>query len=263
MIFDVKMEDFHRKARLVAGGHMTDVPPTITYASVVLRETVCVALTMAALNALKVMAANIMNAYITAPNKEKIWTLLGPEFGKDKGCKAIIVRALYCLKSAGAAFRSHLADCMRQLGYESNKADFDLWMKVCTWETKHGPKKYYSYILVYVNHILCIHNDSDSILTEIDKYFLLKPDLVGEPDVYSGAKLKLMQLENGVWAWGLSPSKYVQEAVRNWKMYIGGNLPKFYKLTRLAPNPFPTDYQPELDVFPELPPEHALTLTYM
>ena len=69
--------------------------------------------------------------------------------------------------------------------------------------------------------------------------------------------MKLMQLENGVWAWGLSPSKYVQEAVRNCKKYISENLPKFYKLTRLAPNPFPTDYRPELDTSPELSPEHA------
>ena len=85
MIFDVKMEDFRRKARLVAGGHMTDVPATVTYASVVSRETVRIALTIASLNALSVMAADILNAYITAPNKEKIWTLLGPEFGRDVG----------------------------------------------------------------------------------------------------------------------------------------------------------------------------------
>ncbi len=45
MIFDVKMKDFRWKAQLVAGGHMTDVPPTITYASVVSRETVRIALT--------------------------------------------------------------------------------------------------------------------------------------------------------------------------------------------------------------------------
>jgi hypothetical protein len=32
MIFDVKMEDFKRKARLVAGGHWTTAPATITYA---------------------------------------------------------------------------------------------------------------------------------------------------------------------------------------------------------------------------------------
>ncbi len=50
---------------------------------------------MVALNALKVMAADIMNAYITAPSKEKIWTLLGPEFGKDKGYKAILMSNPY------------------------------------------------------------------------------------------------------------------------------------------------------------------------
>jgi hypothetical protein len=37
MIFDVKMEDFCRKARLVAGGHTTDAPHVMTYASVVSR----------------------------------------------------------------------------------------------------------------------------------------------------------------------------------------------------------------------------------
>ncbi len=35
MILDIKMEDFRRKARLVAGGRMTKAPATITYASVV------------------------------------------------------------------------------------------------------------------------------------------------------------------------------------------------------------------------------------
>ncbi len=46
--------------------------------------------------------------------------------------------------------------------------------------------------------------------------------------------------------------------MRNCKKYMGENLPKFYKLTRLAPVPFPTDYQPELDTSSKLPPEHAL-----
>ncbi len=46
-----------------------------------------------------------------------------PEFGPDTGKSAIIVRALYGLKSAGAAFHAHLADCMRHLGYKSCLAD--------------------------------------------------------------------------------------------------------------------------------------------
>ncbi len=82
------------------------------------------------------MVANIMNAYITALNKEKIWTLLGPKFGKDKGHKALVVRALYGMKSAKEAFRSCLADSMRQLVYESNMANPDLYMKVCMRETE-------------------------------------------------------------------------------------------------------------------------------
>jgi hypothetical protein len=70
MIFDVKMEDFRRKARLVAGGHRTEAPATITYASVVSRETVRLALTIAALNNLEVKVGDVLNAYITAPVKE-------------------------------------------------------------------------------------------------------------------------------------------------------------------------------------------------
>ena len=54
MIFDIKMENFRRKARLVAGGHMTTAPAAVTYASVVSRETVRIALTVAALNDLEV-----------------------------------------------------------------------------------------------------------------------------------------------------------------------------------------------------------------
>ncbi len=78
MVFDIKMEDFKRKARLVAGGHKTEAPATITYASVVSRETVHIALILAALNDLQVKAGDVLNAYITAPVKEKVWTILGP-----------------------------------------------------------------------------------------------------------------------------------------------------------------------------------------
>jgi hypothetical protein len=62
------------------------------------------ALTIASLNDLKVKVGHVLNAYITAPVKEKVWTVLGPEFGHDAGKSAIIVHALYVLKSAGAAF---------------------------------------------------------------------------------------------------------------------------------------------------------------
>ncbi len=84
MIFDIKMEDFCWKVWLVAGGHMTNVLATIMYASVVLRETVCIAQTMSALNTLEVMAADIMNVYTTVLNKEKYVCYLVPNLVRTK-----------------------------------------------------------------------------------------------------------------------------------------------------------------------------------
>jgi hypothetical protein len=130
MVFDVKMEDFQQKARLVAGGHRTEAPATITYASVISRETVCLALTIATLNALQVKVGDVLNAYIMAPVTEKVWTVLGPKFGQDAGKSAIIVHALYGLKSAGVAFCAHLASFMRQMGYTSNQRSESLSLNI-------------------------------------------------------------------------------------------------------------------------------------
>jgi hypothetical protein len=149
MIFDVKMEDFRRNARFVAGGHTTDTPHTMIYASVVSKESVRIALTLAALNDVDVNMADIENAYLTAPLTEKVWTVLGPEFGDDSGKCALIVRALYGLKSAVAAFRNHLAEYMKHLGWHSCRADRDLWMKA---ETRPDDGvSYWAYILIHVD----------------------------------------------------------------------------------------------------------------
>ena len=84
MIFDVKMEDLRRKARMVAGDHMTNNPPTITYASVVSHETVTIALAMPALYDVNVDTVVIMNSYIKAPCGENVYSILESEFGLDK-----------------------------------------------------------------------------------------------------------------------------------------------------------------------------------
>jgi hypothetical protein len=77
------------------------------------RESVRVALTLAALNDLEAKTDDIKNAYLTAPIGERIWCVLGPDCRDDTGKKPIINRSFYGLKSAGASFRNHLADCMR------------------------------------------------------------------------------------------------------------------------------------------------------
>ena len=127
LVYEIKLDGFHRKAQLVAGGHMTEAPAVMTYASVVSRETVHIALTIAALNDLEVKASDVQNAYLTAPCTERIYMRLGPEFGPDQDKLAVIVWVLYGLKSAGVSFSRHISDCMRTMGFEPCKADPDLW----------------------------------------------------------------------------------------------------------------------------------------
>jgi hypothetical protein len=217
MIFDVKMEDFWRKARFVAGGHTPYTPHPIIYASVVSRESVRIALTLAALNDLDVKMDYIENAYLTTPITEKVWTVLGPEFGDDAGKRAIIVRDMYGLRSASAAFINHLAECMKHLGWHPFRADMDLWMKA---ETRPDDGVlYWAYISIYVDDILCVHHDPSYPLAELDEYFKMKEGSIQVQTFYLGAKLKKTVLPNGLVAWGMSSSKYVQSAVQNVKEY--------------------------------------------
>jgi hypothetical protein len=104
----------------------------MTYASVFSRESVRIALTLASLNDLDVNMADIQNAYLPAPITEKVWTVLGSEFGDDAGKRALIVSALYGLKSADAAFRNNVSECMKHLGWHTCCTDSDLCMKAET-----------------------------------------------------------------------------------------------------------------------------------
>jgi hypothetical protein len=137
MNFDVKM-DLTRKARFVAGGHTTETPASMTYSSVVSRESVRIAFTIAALNDLIILMADIGNAYLNADCREKIWMTAGPEFGSWQRCKVIIVRALNGFKSASAAWRAHLAQSMQDLEFKPCEADPDVWMRSGT--KKNGEK---------------------------------------------------------------------------------------------------------------------------
>ena len=67
MIFDIKIgENVRRKARLVGGGHTTTAPSSITFSSVLSRDSVRTAFTITALNELDILACDIHNAYLTA-----------------------------------------------------------------------------------------------------------------------------------------------------------------------------------------------------
>ena len=64
--------DFTRKARFVLDGHKTEKPDISTYAGVVSRESIRIALTYVALNNLQVYVADIQNAYLQVPSSRSI-----------------------------------------------------------------------------------------------------------------------------------------------------------------------------------------------
>jgi len=107
-IFDVKM-DLTGKARICARGDQIDTPPSVTYASVVTRESIRIGFMLSSLNDLNILPADVAGAYLNAPCTEKVYAILGDEFGDYAGRKVIIKMALYGLKSAGYSWRSFCA----------------------------------------------------------------------------------------------------------------------------------------------------------
>jgi hypothetical protein len=112
---------------------------------------------------------------------------------------------------------------------------------------------YWAYILIYMDDILCVHHDHGSPLSKLYEYFKIKGGSIQVPTFYLGAKLKKTVLSNGVVAWGVISSKYVQSAVQNVNEYTAA-LRGDQKLMKTASGPFSGGYKPDLDEIPELYP---------
>jgi hypothetical protein len=241
MIFEIKM-DFSRKARLVAGGHLTDPPTSLTYSSVVSWESVRIAFLIAALNDLDVLMSDVGNAYLNAATKEKVYTVAGPEFGDDAGKTMLIVRALYGLKSSGAAWHSHFAQSLRNIGFKLSYADADVWMQEAQ---KPDGFKYYEYILVYVDDQLTIsHNPkaiTDLLQTEPFNYKLKD---VGPPERYLGAMIGDYDLD-GIKTRYMSAELYLERAIPEIEKRFGSLKPLFPKGHLQIPAQ--TNFHPEMD----------------
>jgi hypothetical protein len=246
--------DFARKARYVAGVHRTDPPKAITYSSVVSWESVRIALLLAGLNDLEIRLTDIGNAYLTAPITEKCYVVAGDEFGHQlKGRVLKIVRALYGLKSAGAAFHAHLASVLwNQLHFKPCEADPDVWMRAAV--KPDGTKYYKYYVLCYVDDVMIISAKPDEIADELKAHFVLKEvlDPGQECQCYLGAMTGKYISADGSQAWyHMSAKEYlskvipVVEAVWDEKLY------------KKVSSPLPANYHPELDTTPLLSEDDA------
>jgi hypothetical protein len=243
--------DLTRKVRLVLNGAKHKVPKEMTFSSVVSRERVRITFTLVALNGLDILAADIQNAYLSAFTEERLYVVAGLEFPPDlRGRPAKIVRALYGIKLSGERFRGHHAASLRDIGYMSCKADPDVWMKVAT---KADGIKFYSYVLAYVDDILCLDTNPKNVMNALSKVYKLKDRSAKAPDLYLGAEVKQFKIpdsdEPGKIRWAMSSSKYVARAVKDGETElenVGMGLPK------RTTTPLSQGYQPELDQTAEL-----------
>ena len=248
-IFDIKLgEKFRRKARYVGDGHKTETPKSVTFSTVVARDSVRICLLIAALNELDVQAADIENAYLTAPCREKCWTIGGQEFGSEEGSVFIIRKALYGLKSSGAAFRAFLAETLDDIGFKSSIADPDVWLRPAI---KPDGEQYYEYILVYVDDILSISHDAKEPMRAIQRAFKFKNDTIEPPKMYLGATLEEKQL-NGKKIWTMSSKDYIKAAITNVELSAAK---RGIKLSNKAYTPMMSGYTPDLDDSEELNPD--------
>ena len=116
--------------------------------------------------------------------------------------------------------------------------------------TRTDSQDYFGYILLYVDNCLCISENPNPTLLQIDKYFPTKTASLGPPKTYLGGTVSKIQLPNCVHAWAFSSSQYVHEAFKS----VEEHLKKVGKklMSKKPGTPIPTSYSPELDITPEL-----------
>ncbi|HSN65751.1 MAG TPA: reverse transcriptase domain-containing protein, partial [Fusibacter sp.] len=232
-VFAVK-HDLRHKARLVAGGHLTDPTTEGTYSGVVQLRSLRIALLAAELNNLDIMVGDISSAYLEAKTKEQVCFIAGPEFKDKAGNLMKINKALYGLRTSGARWHDKFANTLKSMGYFVCKADPDVWIKDCD--------THYEYVCVYVDDIMHIGKNPQKFFDALTNEHNYKLKGVGKPVYHLGGDFSRDEKDNTL-AWGTK--SYVKKMLNNYKTMFG-NDPKPYS------TPMAEQDHPELDLTEEL-----------
>jgi hypothetical protein len=231
-VFAVK-HDLRHKARLVAGGHLTDPTTEGTYSGVVSLRSLRIATLAAEVNNLQIMVGDISSAYLEAHTKEKVYFIAGPEFGPLEGHLLVIDRALYGLRTSGARWHNCFADTLRDMGYNPCQADPDVWLKDC--------QTHYEYVCVYVDDIMFFGKDPQSFFNDLINKYGYKLKGVGKPVYHLGGDF--FRDKDNTLAWGTT--SYVKKMLANYELM-------FNEKPKEASSPMIEKDHPELDLSEEL-----------
>ena len=228
LVFDVKHDGRH-KARLVADGHLTDIPLESVYSGVVSLRGIRLLTFISELNGLELWATDIGNAYLEARTKELVYIVAGPEFGDREGHILVIEKALYGLRTSGLRWHERLADCLRAEGFTPCKAEPDIWMR------PNGDV--YEYIGVYVDDLaMAMLNPGEFAKILTDKY---KFKLKGTGPISFHLGCEFVRDEEGVLC--LRPRKYIDRMVATYEQIFGEK-----PCTKVS-SPLEKNDHPELD----------------
>jgi len=226
MVYDVKHDGRH-KARLVADGHLTDIPLEAVYSGVVTLKSLRITIFLGELNGMPAWGGDIGNAYLEAITREKVFIIAGPEFGELQGHILIVHKALYGLKLSGKMWHERLADSFRELGFTPSKADSDVWMR----PAKDG--SCYEYVAVYVDDLAFAVQKPEEFVKQLTDQCKFKLKGVGPLSYHLGANYT--RDEDGTLV--MSPTKYVEKMMSQYQVLFGTQPKKYW--SPLEPNDHP------------------------
>jgi len=212
MVYDVK-HDGRYKARLVAGGHMTDTPIDSVYSGVVSLRGIRIVSFLAELNNLQLWSTDVGNAYLESYTKEKIVFQAGPEFGELQGHLLKIVKALYGLISSGKCWHDRLFDVLSDMGFTPSKAESDIWMR--------AQGDHYEYIAVYVDDLAIASKDPGKIIDFLTKVKAFKLKGTGPISYHLGCDF--FRDDEGILC--MAPRKYIEKMSSSYE-HMFGSKPK-------------------------------------
>ena len=232
MVYAVKHDGRHR-ARLVAGGHLTETPIDSVYSGVVSLKSVRLIAFIAELNGLDTWSTDIGSAYLEAETKEKVCIIAGPEFGELMGHLLIIIKALYGLRSSGLCWHELFASVLKDMNFFPCRADPDVWMRKRI--------DHYEYVGTYVDDLQVASKEPKALIDALRHKYKFTIKVAGPIEFHLGCDY--FRDSEGCLCY--SPRKYVSRMIDAYKRMFGCK-PKPYM------SPLEEGDHPEIDTSPEL-----------
>ena len=139
-----------------------------------------------------------------------------------------------------------MANLLDELGFKSNKTDFDIWLHPVK---KPDGKEYYEYVMLYVDDVMAANHKARQVMEDLGNGILYKHAKIEPPGSYLGAQLVEKTLPSGIECWCISSDRYVNAAIRNVEE-VAKKRP--LTLPGQVRTPMDTKFVPELDRSQEL-----------